>query len=140
MEKQASLKADWKKQGNEHTVNLAKWTVGWVLTTAFATFGPIYLWDSITWLSFTAILLNFGVGIGMILSNIRHLNSQDELMQRIQLQSMGLALGMGVVAGLSYSMLDTSNVISSDAEIPFLIMLIAVTYLAALLVNNRRYK
>jgi hypothetical protein len=140
MEKQMTKTTDWKNQMNLQTISLAKWTLAWALTIALATFGPTFIWESNTWISFTAILINFGIGLGMILANIRHLNTQDELMRRIHLESMGLSLGIGVVGGLSYSILDISNVISSDAEISHLVMLIAITYLISLILKVRKYK
>lgn len=140
METLKSNSKDWKARINEKTVRLAVWTAGWVATTALATFGPQYFWDSQPWLTFTAILVNLGLGLGMIVANIQHLKVLDEMMQKIQLQAMGLALGAGVVGGLSYSLLDTTNMITSDAEIAYLVMLIAITYLISLAINNWRYR
>ena len=53
---------------------------------------------------------------------------------------MGIALGVGVVGGLSYSLLDQSNVITQDAEIGFLVMLISLTYMIGTLIGQKRYK
>jgi hypothetical protein len=61
-------------------------------------------------------------------------------MQKIQLQSMGIALGVGVVGGLTYSTLDITNLIAMDAEIGFLVMLISITYLAAIFINHKRFQ
>lgn len=140
MEKLTSNPKDWKARINEKTVHLAVWTAGWVITMALATFGPGFLWDSQQWLTITAVLVNLGLGLGMIVANIRHLKVLDEMMQKIQLQAMGLALGVGVVGGLSYSLLDATDIISSDAEIANLVILIAITYLISLLINHRRYR
>jgi len=75
----------------------------------------------------------------MIWANIKHLLVLDELQKKIQLDAMGIALGVGIVGGLSYSVLDIANVIASDAEISFLIMLISISYIVALLVGKKRY-
>jgi hypothetical protein len=53
---------------------------------------------------------------------------------------MAIALGVGLVGGISYSMLDVVNVIPFDAEIGFLIMLVTVAYIIAIVVGNKRYK
>ncbi|HEX7069312.1 MAG TPA: hypothetical protein VF190_00835, partial [Rhodothermales bacterium] len=115
------------------------WTWSWVGTLALATFGPAKLWEStaLTWL---AILLNLAMGAMMILANIRYLKSLDELMQRIQLQALGLGLGVGVVGGMSYSLLDLSNLIESDAEIAIVAVLMGLTYLGATIVMHWRYR
>ncbi len=78
-------------------------------------------------------------GAGMIWANIKHISVLDELQKKIQLDAMGIALGVGIVGGLSYSVMDIANVISSDAEIGFLVMLISVSYMIALLVGKKRY-
>jgi signal transduction histidine kinase len=122
-----------------NTVRLAWWTAAWVITLAIAVFGPQFIWES-KGISLAAILLNVAVGIGMIVANKRHLDGLDELQRKIQLEAMGLALGVALVAGLAYSTLDISNVISGDAEISFLVMLIGLTYLISVLIGHRKYK
>ncbi len=124
----------------KNTLNLAFWTGAWVINVAISTFGSLLLWEGNTLLTVFVILLNFLVGIGMILANIRHLKGLDELQRKIQLEAMGIALGLAVVAGLSYSTLDQTNIISYNAEIAHLVILIGVTYMAAILIGNSRYR
>ena len=49
------------------------------------------------------ILINLGVGIMMIRANIQYVKSLDELQRLIALQAMGIALGVAVVGGITYS-------------------------------------
>jgi hypothetical protein len=123
----------------QNTVRLAWWTMAWLLTMALAVFGPKFLWDSSLPATITAIALNLAAGIGMIVANIRHLKGLDELQQKIQLEAMGLALGVAVVFGLAYSTLDITNVMPFDAEISNLVILIGLTYFVAVVVGQRRY-
>lgn len=123
----------------KNTLRLGIWTAAWVGTMAIATFGPTYLWDHQS-LTITAVIINLVIGLGLILANIRHLRSLDEMMQRIQLEAMGLALGVAVIAGLSYSLLDTTNIIAADAQISYLVILISIVYLGSVVINMRRYK
>ena len=76
----------------------------------------------------------------MIWANKEHLKSLDEMQQRIQLEAMGIALGVGLVVGMAYSNLDISNVISSDAEISYLVIIVALTYLASVFIGTRKYR
>ena len=122
-----------------NTVRLAWWTLAWLVTMALAVFGPKFLWDFRLPLTVSAIVLNLGAGIGMIAANIRHLKGLDELQQRIQLEAMGLALGVAVVFGLAYSTLDITNVIPFDAEISNLVILVALTYIGGVFIGQRRY-
>jgi hypothetical protein len=107
---------------------LAVWTALWVISLALATFGSTLLWES-SLLSVLAVLVNLAMGVGMIVANIRYLKSLDELLQRIQLQAMALALGIGVVAGLSYSVLDLTDLVAFDGDIGFLVLLMSFTYI-----------
>ena len=122
-----------------NTRNLAVWTAAWTISMALASFGPRYLWDSNTILSFVAILMSTGFGVGMIISNIRYLNGLDEMQRKIHFDAMGLALGVGVVGGLSYSLLAT-KVMGQDAEIAILVIIISLTYLISVIIGVKRYK
>lgn len=127
------------KQMRKVTKNLALWTLLWLVSLAIATFGPKFIWqESITWSSI-AIAINTTIGGGLIWAHIKHLTALDELQKKIQLDAMGIALGVGIVGGLSYSVMDIANVITGDAEIAFLVMLISITYMIALAVGKKRY-
>ena len=76
----------------------------------------------------------------MILMNRKYINDLDEMQRKVSLDAMAIALGVGVVGGLSYSMLDQANVIAFDAEIAHLVMLIGITYMIAIFIGNNRYK
>lgn len=121
------------------TVHLGVWTAAWLLSMALASFGPKFLWMENNLISLLAIVFNVAIGIGMILANKRHLLSLDELHQRVQLEAMGWALGVGVVVGLGYSMLDVVNLIRFDAEISHLVVIMGLTYLGTLVAGLRRY-
>lgn len=121
-----------------HVVPLAAWTGTWLVTMALAVFGPEFLWSSAAGLTWLAVLLNLAAGIGMIVANVRHLASIDEMMQRIQLEALAISLGVGIVGGLGYSALDTTNLIPFDAEIGHVMALIALAYLLALVTGIRR--
>lgn len=123
-----------------NTINLALWTAAWVLSMAVSTFGPLVIWEENITLTSFAIAFNFLIGIGMIFANIRHLNGLDELQRKIQLEAMGIALGLAVVAGLAYSSLDQSNLIGYNAEISHLVILVGITYLAGILIGTSRYR
>ncbi|MDZ7718835.1 MAG: hypothetical protein U5K72_08475 [Balneolaceae bacterium] len=140
MENQKVKSSDWSSQIKKSTARLATWTILWVVTVAIPAFGPELFWGENNLINVMAILLNIGVGIGMIIANIRHIKLQDEMMQKVQLEAMGISLGVAVVGGIAYSMLDATNVIPFDAEIGFLVMLIGFTYLILLFINMRRYK
>ncbi len=111
----------------------------WTMSMALATFGPKFIWDGDKTLTAIGIVLNAILGAGMIFANIQHLNGLDDLQKKIQLEGMGIALGVGILGGLSYTLLDTTNLISQDAEISYLVILIGLTYLISVLIGQKRY-
>lgn len=122
------------------TVKLFYWTLAWVLSLAFATFGPRFIWDDAVVVTAAVIALNLLIGVGMIVANKNHLLSLDEMQRNIQLQSLALTLGVGLVAGLAYSTLDITNVVSFDAEISHLVLLMGLTNIVALVALTRKYR
>lgn len=129
-----------KLERNKRVKKLAVWTWSWVATMAIATFGPIYIWDDHAFLTIFAIVVNLANGILMILANRDLFSHFDELEKKIHLESMAISLGLAVVVGLTFSLLDQQNLIPFDADIGFLVMFIGITYLVAMLINTRRYK
>ncbi|MEE4244431.1 MAG: hypothetical protein V2I33_03410 [Kangiellaceae bacterium] len=125
---------------SRHLAKLALATLAWVLSTAVCAFGPKFIWHGDTTVSVMAIIINVLVGLLMVKANVEHLKSTDELQQKIQLDAMGITLGIGLVCGIAYSMLDISNVIASDAEIGHLIIVMSITYLASILIGHARYR
>lgn len=130
----------WSAEVKKNTRKLGLSSFLWTGSMALATFGPEFIWDENLVLTLTAIIVNAILGVGMILMNIKHINALDDLQKKIQLDAMGVALGVGVVGGLSYSLLDITNVISADAEIGVLVILISLTYLVGLFIGQKRYK
>lgn len=129
----------WAEQMRKNTRHLAVWTITWTASMAMATFGPMFFWESQS-LTIIGIILNLGIGIGMILANMRHINGLDEMQKKIQLEAMAIALGVGIITGLSYSLLDQTNVINMDAEISHLVILIGLTYIIAIFIGRIKYK
>ncbi|MGB5630107.1 MAG: hypothetical protein WBM45_11860 [Woeseiaceae bacterium] len=131
---------DWAANSNRNTLRLKIWTAAWVLTSAFAAFGPKLAWDFSTLPTIGAQLLNLGTGIGMIVATRRYVLGLDELQQKIFLQAGALTLGVGLVCGLSYELLEDVRLISFEPEIPHLVMLMCITFLVSTVAGYRRYR
>lgn len=129
-----------KLERKKRIIKLAVWTWTWGATMAIATFGPKFIWDDHIFLTTFAIIVNLVNGILMILANRDLFNHFDEFERKIHLEAMALTLGLSVVFGLTYSLLDTTNLIPFDAQISFLVMFIGVTYLISVIVNLRRFQ
>ncbi len=129
----------WTERTRRNTRRLAIWTTAWVITMAIAVFGPEFVWQSSKLLTIAGIALNVAVGAGMIIANRDYLRGLDELQRKIQLDAMALSLGVGLVLGLAYSNLDITNVVPFDAEISHIVILMALTNLAGILLGRRKY-
>ena len=140
MEKLMNESSDLTVRTKKNTVQLGYWTGAWVLTTALAAFGPKFFWEFNTPVTILGVLINLGIGFGMILANKRHLNGLDELMRKIQLEAMAISLGVGLVCGLSYELLEDIKLITFEPEVSHLIILMALTYMVGIIAGNRRYK
>ena len=130
------------RSSREHlnTKRLGAWTFAWLVTLALIAFGPVYIWDREPLITGVFIVINLGIGSGMILANIRFVQDLDELQKQIHLEAMGISLGVGLIVGLSYSMLDITDLVSWNAEISHLVFVQGLTYLAAMGLATRRYK
>ncbi|MGI9260769.1 MAG: hypothetical protein ACR2QR_01965 [Woeseiaceae bacterium] len=140
MANQRTDSGGWAAQATKNTIYLAYWTGAWLVSMAVATFGPILAWPDNGALTVLLIVVNLAIGVGMILANKRHLQGLDEMHQRVQLEAMALSLGVGLVAGLGYSMLDIANIIPFNAEISHLVVLMGLTYGAGVVAGLKRYQ
>jgi hypothetical protein len=122
------------------TAKVAYWGLAWVLATAGATFGPELLWGYGTLITSIGIAIQLALGFGMIWTFKGVLLAMDELQRLIQLEAISLALGVGVVVGVSYELLEDVKLITFQPEISHLIILISLTYSFGLFLGNRHYR
>jgi hypothetical protein len=140
MSKMPSTDDAWSATVRTNTRRLGLWTVAWVATMAIANFGPRLVWGELGWITALAIAVNLTIGAGMVLANIRHLKGLDEMQQKVQLEAMGLSLGVGLVAGLAYSNLDVTGLIGFHAQISHLVIVMGLTYIAGTMAGARKYR
>jgi hypothetical protein len=131
---------NWSQNTKKNTIKLMAWTAAWTVSTAVAAFAPKFIWDFNTLLTIIGVLVNIAFGVGMIIANKNHLQGLDEMMKKIQLDAMAFALGIGLVLGISYELLEDIKLITFEPEISHLLMIIAVTYMAGIIIGQRRYK
>lgn len=124
----------------KNTVRLAIWTFVWVATMALTAFGPRMLWDYATVPTIIAVIVNLGAGAGMILANHRHLRGLDEMQKDIFLNACAMTLGVGMVIGFSYELLEDIRLISFEPEISHLAVLMCLTFMTGMLYGNWKYR
>lgn len=125
---------------NRNVIPLAIWTLAWVVTLGLASSGPNFLWDSQPVASWIAIGANLVVGAVWIVVQARYLRGLDELQRKIMLDATAVALGVGFVGGFACAAATSGGLIAFDADIALFSVLIAVTYVLAIIVGSMRYR
>lgn len=123
-----------------NTGQLALWTVAWVASLALAQFGPELLWGSAVVVSWAAIVLNLALGVVWMIAHARFLRGLDDLQRKIQMDAMAVALGVGLVGGFAYAAAESAGLVSFDAGIAVLSVVLAVVYIAAIAAGSLRYR
>jgi hypothetical protein len=103
-------------------------------------FGPKYWWDQASPLTLLAVGLNVAVGAGLILAFKKYVMELDELQQKVYLNALGITVGVAVVAGIPYSVMDLYHVIPFHAEVWHVVMLMSLTFVVCVLYGSVRYK
>jgi hypothetical protein len=122
------------------TIRLACWGGAWLAATALMRFGPKFLWNQVLVFTLLAIGLDVVVGVGMILANKKYVAELDELQQKVYLNALGITVGVALIAGVPFSVMDFYHVISFRAEIWHLLMLMSLTFLVSFLYGTWRYR
>ena len=127
------------KEQKKHTKIMLAWTLAWVVSLAFLTGAENALWDNIIFTQI-GLIINFAIGVGMIIANKNLFKHYDELQKKIQFEAMALTLGLAVVVGLTYEISFDFGVINSEPEFEYLVLFISFTYIASNIINARRYR
>ena len=64
----------------------------------------------------------------------------DELQRKIHLDAMAISLGIGLVFGCSYEMLEDIKLIPFQPEIAHVIILMSLTYVVGAFLGHRKYQ
>jgi hypothetical protein len=122
------------------TIRLACWGGAWLAATALMKFGPKFLWNQVLVFTLLAIGLDVVVGVGMILANKKYVAELDELQQKFYLNALGITVGVALIAGVPFSVMDFYHVISFRAEIWHLLTLMSLTFLVSFVYGMWRYR
>ena len=130
----------YQSRTRRSTLTLFLWVAIWVASFAIATFGPRFIWDRavpITWIACAFTIL---IGIGAIVANRNQIRDQDEMLQRITLESFAITVGAVIIVGCPYTVLQQNKLVPAEFGVPTLMIVISVTYLISMLVGLRRYR
>src|SRR5579862_776828 len=111
MNKMKRSESGYESRVRTNVIRLFRWNGAWGAATALMAFGPKFLWNRDLVFTLLAVGLDVAVGVGMILANKNYLAELDELQRKVQLNSMGITLGVAVVAGVPFWVMDAYHVI-----------------------------
>jgi len=115
------------------------WIFLWMATFVTVDKAEAYEWYTAGSLSVIAIAINAVLGLLVIVTYMRFLKELDELQQKIQLNALALAMGIGLVGSVSYSLLVSAG-IAAAPDIAVVIALLGGGYGAGLVIGRARYQ
>ena len=130
----------WAVSNQRNSTQLLYWSTAWVVSMALAAFGPKVIWDFDTFFTISSVIASLVVGFGMILATKKYVSGLDEMHQKIFRDAATLTLGVGLVCGNSYELLEDIRLISFEPEISHLIILMCLTFLTAMTSGHRKYR
>jgi hypothetical protein len=119
---------------------LLGWTLAWVGTLAIASFGPALWGEGQPAFDVIAILVNLAAGVGWIVAHALYLRAVGELQRKVQLDALGLALGVGIVGGCAAVVASRADLIPIVPDVATMSVLMGVVYAVATVVGNLRYR
>jgi hypothetical protein len=103
-------------------------------------FGPKFLWNRALQFTLLAVGLNVCVGVGLLLANKKYVEELDELQRKVYLNALAIAVGVGLIAGVPFSVMGTNHVIPFKADVADLMMIMALTFVVSMLYGTWRYR
>jgi hypothetical protein len=119
---------------------LYRWHSAWATVTLLMCLGPGFLWHRALGLTLLAAGLDIAVGVGMILATKKFIEEMDELQRKIFLNALGIAVGVGLIVGVPWTVMDVYHVIHFHANFGFLVILQGLTFMVSLLYGTWRYR
>ena len=140
MNQSKTMENGYESRIRTSTIRLAQWTGAWVAATALMAFGPKFLWNNALVFTLLAVGLNLAVGVGLILAHKRYITGLDELQQKVYFNALAITVGVAVIVGIPWSVMDAYQVIAVKANIANLVALMSLTYVVSVLYGNWRYR
>ena len=116
------------------------WTLGWLVSLALLAFGPKFIWDFNVTISLSVIAVNVFFGYRMIITNKKHLDGLDELQRQLHLNAMAISLGVSMVFGAIYGLLEPARLLESTPSPSNILFVMGISYFISLVINFRKYQ
>lgn len=135
MRRNAEHGVDSRNRGNRRYLKL--WSLAWATVYVGSTY--LIRFTGVVPAAIAGLAVVTGaMGLGALLAYRQFLRDADELQRKIELDALALAVGAGVVGGTAMHVLEQGALLGEYA-LTAVLMLIFVTYIAAVLAGHRRY-
>ncbi len=114
------------------------WTLAWVIPFLVADAVIDNGWIENDLATYAIVSVVTLIGVAVLFAFGRFLRQADELMRKIQLDALALTVGVGIVAGFSYTLLAGAGLVD-QAEAMTLVMIMTITYVVGVIAGYRRY-
>lgn len=115
------------------------WRLAWVVSLVILTGAENSLWDNKIY-TIIGLIINFAIGIGMIIAEKNLFKTYDELQKRIQFEAMAITLGLVIIVGLTYEVSFDFGIIDKEPQFEYLMLFISLLYIITNIVNSRRFQ
>ena len=115
------------------------WTTLWVLSVALLAFGPKLLWHFAHAVTVPAVFINLILGIKLLTAHKQHLDDMDEFQKKVHFNAMAISLGMTMILGTIYGLLQPMGFIEEHPTPSNLLFVMGISYLMAVFINFRKY-
>ena len=115
------------------------WRLAWVVSLVILTGAENSLWDNKIY-TIIGLIINFAIGIGMIIAEKNLFKTYDELQKRIQFEAMAITLGLVIIVGLTYEVSFDFGIIDKEPQFEYLMIFISLSYIITNIVNSRRFR
>ena len=110
------------------------------MSLALLAFGPKLIWDFNVTISLSVIAVNVFFGYRIIITNKKHLDGLDELQRKLHLNAMAISLGVSMVFGAVYGLLEPARLLESTPSPSNILFVMGISYLISLVINFRKYQ
>lgn len=118
---------------------IVPWSLAWALSFLAVAYGIEADWIGG---GAPAVVATIGVtilGLATLFAFRRFLGGTDELMRKIQLDALALTVGVGLVAALSYSLMESAGIVA-EADVLSLVLIMILTYIVGVVAGQRKYR
>ncbi len=125
-----------KDRANGHRV--MRWSLAWAAMMLTASAASSFNWFDGRIAGLVGAVLSALLGVFTVRAYRHFLKETDELRQKIELEALGIALGVGVVGGTTYMQV-ANSLDSGEPRLSVVIAGMMVAYSIAVGVGRRRY-